>query len=260
MALTWSGKRQLIVSSIGGAVILFFLYSIISPSFKTPASCFDGKQNGSELGLDCGGSCALLCPFQGKNIIIRWARSFPVTYNIYNAVAYVENQNVNSAVKSISYEFKFYDKDNVFITSRTGQTFIGPIGKFLIFEPSIDVGNRPVAKTLFAFTASPQWITIDKRASTFPLFVRDVKLSDSSTSPKIEAQIANDSIYKVSDLNVVALIYDKDGNVITTSKTYLESVDKNSSQTVFFTWPQSFGVDVSRIEVFPDLNPFKINF
>lgn len=260
MALTWSGKRQLVVSSIGGVVILIFLFFIIAPYFKTPPSCFDGQQNGTELGIDCGGSCALLCPFQGKNIIVRWFRPFAVTDNIYNAVAYVENPNVGSAVKSISYEFKFYDKDDVFITSRTGQTFIGSIGKFLIFEPSVDVGNRPIAKTLFSFTETPKWIVIDKRASTFPLFVRNVKLSDPQSTPRIEAQIANDSIYKVSDLDLVALIYNKDGNVIATSKTYLESVDKNSSAPVFFTWPRTFSEDVGRIEVFPDLNPFKINF
>lgn len=260
MALTWSGKRQLIISSIGGVFILFFLYLLVSPYFKTPASCFDGRQNGTELGLDCGGSCALLCPFQGKNIIVRWARSFIVTDNIYNAVAYVENQNVDSAVESISYEFKLYDKDNVFISSRKGQTFIGPLGKFLIFEPSVDVGNRPVAKTLFSFTSTPEWTVIDKRVSTYPLFVRDVKLSESSSGPKIEANIVNDSIYKISDLDVVALIYDKDGNVIATSKTYLESVDKNSSEAVFFTWPSPFEAEVGRMEVFPDINPFKINF
>ncbi len=259
MALTWSGRRQLYIFAIVAGVLLIFGYIFIIPS-KAGPTCFDAKQNGDEEGIDCGGSCYLLCPFQAGNLAVKWARAFPVTDSVYNALAYVENQNPDSGVESISYEFKFYDEKNVFVTSRQGSTFIGPAGRFMVFEPRINAGNRQIKKTFFSFTQNPIWVKLDSRFATFPLSARDIKLSNTESSPKIEASISNDSIYDIRDLDVVAIVYGADQNAITVSKTYLESLAKNSKAQVFFTWPSAFSEKNPRIDIVPILNPFKFNF
>ncbi len=258
MAMTWRGRRQLTIFAIVAGAVLFFVYIYASPYLKTQATCFDGRQNGNETGIDCGGSCALICREQTRNMIVRWARAFPVSGGIYTALAYVENQNIGAGVASISYEFKFYDENNIFVAGRKGSTFIGPTGRFLIFEPAINAGNRQILSTLFAFTAEPIWLEIDRRLETFPVFVRDTKLLNPGGSPRLESSIVNDSIYDLFDLDVVAVIYDTDGNAIAASKTFLENLSAGTKQTVFFTWPKSFQSASSRIEVIPQVNPFKI--
>jgi hypothetical protein len=41
--------------------------------FYTPANCFDGFLNNNELGVDCGGSCTLICPFTVIPPKVVWA-------------------------------------------------------------------------------------------------------------------------------------------------------------------------------------------
>ena len=36
-------------------------WGIYLGAFQAPPSCFDGKRNGAEEGIDCGGSCAHIC-------------------------------------------------------------------------------------------------------------------------------------------------------------------------------------------------------
>jgi hypothetical protein len=259
MALSWRAKRQLSYLSIVVGIILIFVYrSFIAPAISVAPTCFDGKQNGSEIGIDCGGSCQMLCSSQVNNLLLRWARVFPVTSSIFNAMAYVDNQNTGSAIKKISYEFRVYDDTGVFITSRVGESFIGPVGRFAIFEPSLNVGNRIPAKTLFKFTETPVWDKIDRRFENFPLAVRDKKLSNQNNKPKLQAFVANDSIYDLINLPVMAVIYDKDGNALGSSRTYIDKLAKNSREQVFFTWPQSFKEAIFSTDIFPQINPFSV--
>jgi len=259
MALSWSAKRQLgYFSVILGLVLIFVYYNFIAPAISIAPTCFDSRQNGEEQGVDCGGTCAKFCSFQVNTLLLRWARVFEVTPNIYNAVAYVDNQNPGSAIRKISYEFRVYDDKGIFILSRPGESFIGPVGRFVIFEPSLNVGNRVPAKTLFKFTQAPVWEKIDKRLETFPVSVRDKKLSNLDSIPKIEAVVANDSIYDLTDIFIVAVLYDQEGNALATSRTLLDRLPKNSTEPIFFTWPGPFTAPVFSSDIFPELNPFSV--
>jgi hypothetical protein len=260
MALSWRSKKQLTYLSIVLGVILIFVYrSFIAPVLSVAPTCFDGKQNGNEQGLDCGGPCQKVCPFQSNALLLRWARVFKVTPSIYNAMAYVDNQNPGSAIRKIAYEFRVYDDRGIFITSRTGESFIGPVGRFVIFEPSLSVGNRVPAKTLFKFIEAPVWEKIDRRFETFPLSVRDKKISNPESAPKLEATVANDSIYDLTNIPVIAILYDKDGNALGASRTFLDKLPKNSTEPVYFTWPEGFTTTILSTDIFPEINPFSIN-
>jgi hypothetical protein len=257
MALSWRAKRQLGYFSVLAAAALIFVYHyFISPALNVGPSCFDGRQNGDEQGIDCGGSCSKLCSFQSNNILVKWARVLPVTSSIYNAVAYVENQNSGSAVREISYEFLVYDEAGIFITSRSGSTFIGPAGRFAVFEPAISVGNRVPAKTLFKFTEVPVWEKIDKRWETFPIAVLNKNISNPASSPKLTADIANNSIYGLDNVGIISILYDADGIALAASRTVLDKLPGNSKSAVSFTWPAPFKGAVSSTDIFPDINPF----
>src|ERR1035437_2857393 len=106
--MNWATKRKL--QYLGGLFGLFlialfiFLYPII---FQKP-TCGDLKQNGDETGVDCGGSCPLMCKDKTSDPVVLWSRAFPVLGNTYNLVAFVENQNKNSGVVNMPYEFRIY--------------------------------------------------------------------------------------------------------------------------------------------------------
>ena len=158
--LTWALRRQIFFLLVLIGLLLIFGFIIIYPSLNKPPSCVDNKQNGTETGIDCGGSCPNACADQVDAVTVLWTRSFRVVPGRYNAVAYLVNHNKNAAVEKISYRFRFADANNVYIGKREGTTFIPPGGNFAIFEPAIGVGNSIPVYTTFEFTSSPQWLQV----------------------------------------------------------------------------------------------------
>ena len=76
MALGWAQRRKFLyytVAIIIGAVFLIFVYESL---FTAPPTCFDKKQNGNEIGVDCGGSCSLVCPSATRAPAVLWARAY----------------------------------------------------------------------------------------------------------------------------------------------------------------------------------------
>src|SRR3989338_6723457 len=215
MAVTWAVKRQFFYV---GFLLLFFLifgFLITYSRFNQSPTCADGKQNGSETGVDCGGSCQLACLAQVDPITILWSRSFKVIPGRYNALAYVENHNKSAAIQSIKYKFRFADKDNIYIGKREGSAFIPPAGRFAIFEPGIDVGNSIHVYTTFEFVGMPKWLQVsEQKIQQLQVVVSDINLVDEASSPKLSATIKNNSLFYIPELNVIALLYDGSGNVV----------------------------------------------
>lgn len=236
--MSWSGRRRfgyatgVIVFLLLVAGVPLFLYVYDAPT------CFDNEHNGSELGVDCGGSCQLLCEFQADDPTILWSRSFEVTPNNYSAVAYVENPNPKAAVDEIGYTFRLFDADNILIVERAGTTFLLPGRITPIFEADLFVGNRVPVRTFFEFNEDPQWLVAEDNLSL--LSVRDRVLSNPETSPRLDATLENTSVEEFKDVEVVAVVFGTDGNAVATSKTFFELIEKRMIQDLVFTWPAPF--------------------
>lgn len=257
--MTWAGKRQLLYSSVVILIAAFILFLIIRPYINKAPTCFDGKQNGEEAGVDCGGTCQIACTFEVDQVSIRWARTFEVVPGRYNAVAYLENHNEDRVVNSISYRFRFADKDNVYIGKREGVAYIPPSGKFAIFEPAIDLGNSVPVYTDFEFTQNPTWINVSgQKVDQLKVLVSDIKLENEDTSPKLSAVVKNNSLVQIPDVNVVAILYDEKGDAVNVSKTYLKELNGEESATINFTWPQAFDRTVVQKEIIPVFNIFSV--
>ena len=256
MSISWGARRRLIYISAILLVLLAVAARIVYPYVTKPASCTDGKMNGTETGTDCGGQCANFCKEEVSPLVVQWARVFQVSGSLYNAVAYVENQNANAAIPNISYEFKVYDGNNILITTRVGQTFIAPNGRTAIFESGLSMGNRVPRRTSFAFTSAQNFYKVDQRFSDFKVFAKDATVGDEDTFPKAQGVIENSSIYPVGELDVIAILYDEFGNALGVSKTISEALPPQSSKQVFFSWLTPFGSSVRRVELIPRINPY----
>lgn len=257
--MTWASKRKFLYSSVVIIVVGFLLFLIIRPYFNQVPTCSDGKMNGEETGVDCGGLCQIACTVEVDQISIRWARSFEVVPGRYNAVAYLENHNKDQVVNSVSYRFRFADKDNVYIGKREGTAYIPPSGKFAIFEPAIDLGNSVPVYTSFEFMQIPTWINVSgQKVDQLKVLVSDIKLENEDTSPRLSAVLKNNSLVQIPDVNVVAILYDEKGDAVNVSKTYLKELNGEESATINFTWPQAFDRTVIQKEIIPVFNIFSV--
>jgi len=257
--MTWASKRKVFYLAIVAVVVLFFIYLTIRPYLNQAPTCFDGRQNGTETGIDCGGSCQIACTLQVDKISVLWSRAFEVVPGRYNAVVYLENHNKDTVINSIGYRFRFADKNNVYIGKREGTTYIPPSGKFAIFEPAIDLGNSVPVYTTFEFTQTPTWITVsEEKANQLKILVSDIKLENEDSSPKLSATVKNNSLFQIPEVNIVAILYDEKGNAVSASKTYLDVLNGEETRTINFTWPEAFTDKVVVKEIIPVFNIFSV--
>lgn len=244
---SWSQRRK----SIYFLIFVAFLFGfIILPAYfifyKAP-TCFDGKQNGDEKGIDCGGSCVNLCRSQYLKPNIIWARTIEVKPGIYNALAYIENPNIDAGADSVSYVFRIKDKDGVLVYERKGETFIPPNKFFGIFEDGISTGEKIPTNTLFEFTSEALWKKQENREAGITILKKTI--SREETSPRIDAAMKNEMFQPIFNIEVVAIAYSGDGNALGFSRTFIDKLDKGESRDITFTWPNHFSSKVVKIEI-----------
>ncbi len=256
--MEWATKRKLayilsffgIIFIIAGATYFLHIYK--------PPSCTDGIQNQEEMGVDCGGPCTIICSNLVSQPIILWQRSFESAHGYYNAVAYVENPNMNLGVAEVYYSFKLYDSRGIFIVERQGKTFLVPNERFAIFEQVLSVGEIIPKTTTFTFTRFSPWTKISREKT--PLTVGGPQLSGMDTKPKITASLQNKSLVPVKNINVTAVVYDSNENAIGASATVVDVIPPDSSYDIVFTWLQPFSATPQREEIIPRINPFDTSF
>lgn len=255
--MTWALKRQTFYLVVLILFLSIFGYLILNPYLQKVPSCTDGVKNGTETGIDCGGSCARACTSDSAPVSILWSRVFKVVDRRYNAVAYLENHNSNLAVNKIKYRFRFADANNIYIGKREGETFIPPATKFAVFEPAIDIGNSIPVYTTFEWSEVPVWVKVPEDVlSELKVFVSNVTLTNEDTSPAVSAVVKNNSLFTIPDVNMVAILYNAGGNAIAASRTYINQLNPEESREVNFTWPEIFADKVTEKEVIPFYNVF----
>lgn len=248
----WAARRQLAIFI--GIVALFGLiaFAILWPRISVDPTCNDGKQNGTESGVDCGGSCRLMCTDQVPESVILWSRAFNISEDVYSAVAQVENPNVLSLGLSRPYEFRFYDAENEFITRVIGYATLPPNQNITIFEGGIKTGNREIKRTTFSWLQVPVWYKVNKEIlDDYKVTVSDISITNEGTRPRLEAKIKNDGQTNLPSLSVIAVIYGQDGNAITASKTLSDTLPVGTESFVYFNWPSPFAEKYTRIEITP---------
>jgi len=255
--LSWATKRQLLYLAIVLGVFLVVISFPIFSFFNKPATCFDGKQNQDELGIDCGGSCPLLCPFEVADPIVLWSRALEARLGTYDAVALIENPNVSAGVEEASYFFKVYDSNNILIVEREGKTRINPNDRLVVLESGLATGERLPARTLFEFRGELKWIRTEGEKPL--LRVEREALDTTQTQPRLKATLLNQSLEDLEDVVVTVLLYDKNDNVIAVSKTEVEILPRSASKDIVFLFPQSFLNVPVRIDIIPQLNAISTN-
>lgn len=255
--MSWAARRQFVIVSIlllitGGLVFWYY-----APVIFVQPSCTDLKQNGDEVGVDCGGVCTNFCASQIKSPTVLWSRAFKVADSVHNAVAYIENQN-GAGSESLPYEFRLYDEKGVFVARVQGVAVVPPSGSYAVVETGIQTGTANITSTTFEFGKSTApWMRIDDEISKLRLSSSSIALDTTGVVPRLSATLTNTSpTTTLRDVSVAAILYDASNNAITASKTFVSEFAPQTSQAVFFTWPKAIATPVVRYDILPTINVF----
>ncbi len=244
----WSNKRQ---TTIGGVLVLIIIFWGLFLYFtkKDAPTCFDGKLNQNEEGIDCGGSCVAICQFNAQDIAILWSRVVPVADDVYSVVAMIENPNLVYEASNVPYTFKLYDDRNILVYERKGEGYFLPGKVFPIIEHALRTGQRVPTRASFELRGAPYWEASD--ASDVNIRIVTKVMSEDSVTPKLTSVVKNETFEILNDIEFIALLYDAEENLINASKTILERLAPEESDTIVFTWPEDFNTVVARIDIVP---------
>lgn len=246
--MDWSTRRQLgillgAIAVIVGGAFLFWGRSLIVDS----SSCFDGVQNGQEIGVDCGGACKLLCSSETQPALLRWVQSVPSVSDHYHLLAYIENPNRFAYIPEINYEFIVYGAGPGQEVIIPGRAQILPNQRSVIMQPRVALPFTPT-ETFFRFTEDWSWQQSADQ-STSELVVDGVDFNPDSFVTNLKAVLRNPTFVDFSDISVVVLGYDNLGTVVMASQTVVSELPATDQSDLVYTWPeQAIKSEVERFE------------
>lgn len=241
MAIPWTVKRQITYFLV--FVVIIFTAAYFIWKGVTKPTCSDGRRNQGEEGIDCGGPCQEKCLGEVKELYIDWTKIFEISKGKYDVAALIKNNNLFLALPSLKYQFKFYDKNNILIGIKEGETFITPGEIFPIFETGVDVGSRIPSRVFIEFENNPGWQRVEKEKPS--LVVSKKQFFNEPPFPRLAVTLENKSVVPVYNIFIAAILYDKDKNVQGVSVTKIDAISGESSEEIVFTWPQIFSEELS---------------
>lgn len=242
MAASWSTKRRLVQGGIFFIIVAIFAGFAFWQLFYKAPTCFDGKKNGDETGVDCGGSCKILCTSDTLNPIVLWSKVFNISGDVYSAVAYIENPNTNSLNRKAKYQFSIYGENGVIITTKEGETSIPKGKKFAVFESGFILKNGKPKTSDFKFLSFGPW---EKDFNKDPdVSIKHSAINSTTTVPRITGTITNNSLDSIHSIELAVFVLDGNENVVAASNTFIDDLVKKSTQDFVFTWPKPFNLGV----------------
>jgi hypothetical protein len=239
--------------------LVFILVVVAFPIYyftREVPTCFDNKQNGDETGVDCGGSCTLLCGAESLPIIMKGdPRLLKVASSTYELVAYATNPNPSSAVLKASYTFSLYEASSTLpVKTVTGFTYVPKGVDFAIFEGPFDLGDKVPTRTTFSWDNTSLVWAKDNNPSP-SLDITDASISHASTTPRVDATITNASLTAFQNIYLITLILNDSGTIMAASKTYVDALRPNETAPVVFTWPSAFKDVPASVKILPMVLP-----
>lgn len=232
--MSWSGRRKTLYTGTSFLIVFLISGAVAYALLNRPASCLDGKQNGGEKGVDCGGSCARVCEGDAQAPVVLWSRALEVAPGIYTAAAYIENRNSLAYARHVRYAFRLFDERNVLIAERIGVASIAPTRFVPIIESNIATGNRVPTRAFFEFQDAPMW----EKGELPRLTLSDQTLDEEGR--RVSVKVRNDSGRLLTGIPVTAILYDADGTAQAASVSSIKRLEKGASEEVVFTWPSHF--------------------
>lgn len=249
----WASRRKTFIVSAIILVLAAVSFFVFWKFWYLAPNCFDGKKNGDESGVDCGGSCTLVCNTDMLSPIVKWdPRLFEVSSNVWSVLVYVENLNVTTDAVYVPYVLTIYDDSNSVLETRKGATILPRNKTVGIFEGNFNFIDKKPKRAVFEIDQTNiKWNKNTKSVSEIKII--NTPILNLENAPKIKATISNNGIETIKNIELVAAIFDGSDNAIAASRTFIESLSKDENTDVFFTWPKPFVLGKKVCDKFSDI-------
>lgn len=222
--LSWPQRRKIAAFSIFFILVLsvaiFFILKVAGPASGMPP--------------------------KAKDLSVLWTRFFEIRDGFADVAALIQNPN-NFGAEKLTYSFKIYDKNNILIAIKEGQTFASALERFVVFEPNIPISER-----------IPRRAVVDIKDIIFQVDQIDLRpkidvlgtekfLEDAF--PRIIVNIKSREEKSLKNIKSTIVVFGENQNVLGVSSTQIPFLEIGEERTLTFTWPRVLS-GASSVEVF----------
>lgn len=263
MSYSWRKRRQrMFIYPISLILLAFIFYKSYPYIFPAP-SCYDGKLNGDEAGIDCGGSCELSCHNEIIPLDIKFARALKQGEDLYDLIAMIQNKNSNKNVKDniIGYTFNIYDKAGSLLKSIKGYTPL-PVGQtFPIIVQNIPLdlsssGNSISKVVMDVNLINDSWLKVDTIFTNnfFTILSTNFEQNKNNVS-QLSISLKNKTKATFRNVPVRITLEDDRGNFVGVNETFIKEIKGDESIDLSFTWRDIIPLNDPKISVYPIVTP-----
>ncbi|MFA6416509.1 MAG: hypothetical protein WCW56_03445 [Candidatus Paceibacterota bacterium] len=254
----WRTQRQIIYLTIVVLAIGLIIFGLVWYFFPKP-TCTDGKQNQTEEGIDCGGTCPRACVATTLPLRVIWTRVFPERAGRFDVAVEIENQNADRGIERVGYRIRIYDKDGVILAKKENTIYINPLDKFIVFESGFDTGKKIATVAEFEVISQSPWMQSKPIPPAINLerIIEENNFTAPSSTPKLRLRVTNRSLEPLEQVAVSALLLDENQTVYSGSQTIVDRLDKGQTKEVFFTWPEPLAQEPANIDFTWHVNGFE---
>ncbi len=252
--MDWQTKRKviyaLVVLIFVTTVSIFLLRDILFPQ----PTCSDFKQNGYEIGVDCGGLCDKKCIQEVAPLTVLWSRAIAVSPTSYDLAGLVSNTNIDNASKELGYLFSVFGDNGEVVAQVSGSTTAPLDGKFPLIAQNVYLSKEPAKVSLALFDTDHFKV---KENPTSPTVTISDRRYEATNTSRLYATVINNKRIELRNLEIRAVLYDSLDNAYAVGKTVVPFIDKEGEQEISFVWNSLLKEQPTRIGIYPIFNPFE---
>ncbi len=224
------------------ALVVFVVYQI---ALRPAPSCSDGRQNQGESGVDCGGPCVPCGIAQAQNLRIGNVFVFRAGEGV-GIAAEVINPNVSFGVPLFSYRVLLKDSAGNEVKALDGTSFVYPGALKYIVVPTIDVNPASVSSAEVE-VGNISWSEKDDFSKPAIQITESRTIKDGFLY--VNGSLANQDEVDYKDVDIVALLYTNEGNLIAASKTTLDQIEKFGSASFSIPFARDLEIYLPSLDV-----------
>lgn len=249
----WALKRRLIflltfIILLTG-ITLFTLKGVLFPEPR----CDDGKKNGFETGIDCGGSCSLRCTEDTIPLQVVWAKPFPVKENIYDVAVLISNKNRGSSPRSVTVEVTVLDGGGAVLYTKSAAVPAPRGTDFPVFFTNLRLQKKPIQVKVKLVEDKSYALSEEERVLVFAR-----SQFDALSMRRVMLSLKNQSGLRLDAFPVRVVLYGSGEVPLAVGETKVSAMNRDAETAAEIVWPTPFAEAPVTVRAYPIIDPYKI--
>jgi hypothetical protein len=233
--------------------VLAGVCAIVYFGFLRPApGCTNNRQDVGEEGIDCGGTCALVCvPEDIRAIEIPepvWI--FKSRANTVELLAKIQNPNLGFSARTFDYQINLFDAGDALVASVPGSSYLyaGEIKYLTAIRDGISYADTVVRAEVVI--TNPDWLKdIDFRRPVLG-GVENFFGETARGMMTVSGRVTNRDTMTLTRAHIVAVFMNTYGTPIGVSSTEIDGLTPNEQRPFSVLHPDVPGSDVQKTQIY----------